>query len=231
MVSVLIVGNGNVAVHLFDALSTIEKTNVFKISSRDLLEIPKADITILAVSDDAIAEVSRQITNNFVVHTSGVSSLEILENTSRKGVFYPLQSFTKGKEVDFSSIPICIEASNSSDEKLLKELAKKLSDKVYIINSEQRKKLHVAAVFVNNFTNHMYKIGNDICKNNNIPFEILQPLIEETAKKVSEISPEKAQTGPAIRKDSKTLENHLLLLNENEKEIYNLMTKSIQNGN
>jgi predicted short-subunit dehydrogenase-like oxidoreductase (DUF2520 family) len=155
----------------------------------------------------------------------------MLENNSRKGVFYPLQSFTKGKKVDFYSIPICIEATHSTDEKLLKELANKLSDKIFTISSEQRKKLHVAAVFVNNFTNHMYTIGNNICKKNNIPFEILKPLIEETAQKVFKISPEKAQTGPAIRKDSETIKNHLFLLDEQEKEIYNLMTKSIQNGN
>ena len=110
-------------------------------------------------------------------------------------------------------------------------MAKKLSNSVYVINSEQRKALHVAAVFVNNFTNYMYKIGDEICKKNEIPFEILQPLILETAKKVAEISPEKAQTGPAIRADSETIKNHLFLLNDHEKEIYNLMTKSIQNGN
>ena len=231
MVSVLIVGNGNVAFHLYNALSALKEISVSKISSRNLLEIPKADLTILAVSDNAIAAVSKQITNSLVVHTSGFSALETLQNTSRKGVFYPLQSFTKGKDVAFSTIPICIEATNINDEKLLKELAKKLSNSVYVINSEQRKALHVAAVFVNNFTNYMYKIGDEICKKNEIPFEILQPLIVETAKKVAEISPEKAQTGPAIRADSETIKNHLFLLNDHEKEIYNLMTKSIQNGN
>jgi predicted short-subunit dehydrogenase-like oxidoreductase (DUF2520 family) len=231
MVSVLIVGNGNVAFHLYNALSALKEISVSKISSRNLLEIPKADLTILAVSDNAIAAVSKQITNSLVVHTSGFSPLKTLQNTSRKGVFYPLQSFTKGKDVAFSTIPICIEATNINDEKLLKELAKKLSNSVYVINSEQRKALHVAAVFVNNFTNYMYKIGDEICKKNEIPFEILQPLIVETAKKVAEISPEKAQTGPAIRADSETIKNHLFLLNDHEKEIYNLMTKSIQNGN
>ena len=231
MISVLIVGNGNVAVHLFEALSTVEDVSVSKISSRNLLQIPKADITIIAVSDNAIAEVSKQITNELVVHTSGFSSIEMLQNTTRKGVFYPLQSFTKGKNVAFSKIPICVEATHAKDLELLKNLAKKLSDKIYIINSEQRKALHVAAVFVNNFTNYMYKVGNDICQKNEIPFEILQPLIKETAKKVSEITPEKAQTGPAARNDSETIKNHLFLLSEQEKEIYNLMTKSIQNGN
>lgn len=231
MISVLIVGNGNVAIHLFDALSTVEDISVSKISSRNLSIVPKADITIVAVSDNAIETVSKQITNSFVVHTSGFSSLEVLQNTTRKGVFYPLQSFTKGKKVAFSAIPICVEATSKEDLLLLKTLAKTLSNNIYEINSEQRKAIHVAAVFVNNFTNYMYKVGSDICKKNDIPFEILQPLIKETAKKVSEITPEKAQTGPAIRKDSETIKNHLFLLSDQEKEIYNLMTKSIQNGN
>lgn len=231
MISVLIIGNGNVAIHLFDAFSTVEGISVSKINSRNIVETPKADVTILAVSDNAIEEVSKQITNELVVHTSGFSSLEVLQSTTRKGVFYPLQSFTKGKKVAFSTIPICIEATNKKDEELLKKMAKKLSKKVYVISSEQRKAIHVAAVFVNNFTNYMYKTGNDICKKNEIPFEILQPLIQETAKKVLEISPEKAQTGPAIRNDSETIKNHLFLLTEHQKEIYNLMTKALQNGN
>jgi predicted short-subunit dehydrogenase-like oxidoreductase (DUF2520 family) len=101
---------------------------------------------------------------------------------------------------------------------------------MYAINSEQRKTIHLAAVFVNNFTNHLYKIGNDICKKNNVPFEILQPLIKETASKIEELSPKKAQTGPAIRNDKKTIKNHLNLLDKKQQKIYKIFTKSIQNG-
>ena len=231
MISVLIIGNGNVAWHLFNAFNTHKSITVSIINSRALHAVPKADVTIIAVTDNAIEAVSKQIRNTLVVHTSGFSSIDTLKNTTNKGVFYPLQSFTKGKKVDFNHIPICVEAEQKRDEKVLFYLAETLSCKVFKINSEQRKALHVSAVFVNNFTNFLYKTGNDICSRNNIPFDILHPLIEETAKKVAEISPEAAQTGPAIRMDAKTIQNHLFLLNKQEKEIYNLITKSIQHGN
>ena len=142
-----------------------------------------------------------------------------------------LQTFTKNKKVDFSKVPFCLEAEDKNDYQLLEKLAKLLSEHIYNIDSEQRKRLHVAAVFVNNFTNHMYKIGNDICKENNIPFKILDTLIDETASKIKTLSPEKAQTGPAIINDEETIKNHLNLLSENKQEIYKLLTKSIQNGN
>ena len=142
-----------------------------------------------------------------------------------------LQTFSKDKTIDFSEVPFCLEAENEKDYQLLVKLAKSIGKKTYNVNSEQRKALHVAAVFVNNFTNHLYKIGNDICKENNVPFEILQPLIKETAAKIEELSPEKSQTGPAIRNDKKTIKNHLDLLNKEQEIIYKILTKSIQNGN
>jgi predicted short-subunit dehydrogenase-like oxidoreductase (DUF2520 family) len=123
-----------------------------------------------------------------------------------------------------------LEAEHINDYKVLEKLAKSIGKKIYSINSEQRKTLHVAAVFVNNFTNHLYKIGNDICKENKVPFEILQPLIKETASKIEHLSPKEAQTGPAIRNDKKTIQNHLNLLNQNQQKIYKTLTKSIQNG-
>jgi len=229
MISVLLVGKGNVATHLCDAFNPIDEIKVTQISSRDLSRVPQADVTIIAVSDDAIAEVSSKITNNFVVHTSGSVSLCDLKNNTKKGIFYMLQTFSKDKKVDFTEVPFCLEAENENDYKLLETLAKSIGKKIYNINSEQRKTLHVAAVFVNNFTNHMYKIGNDICKENNVPFEILQPLIKETASKVAHLSPEKSQTGPAIRNDQKTIKNHLNLLDSNQQNIYKILTKSIQN--
>jgi predicted short-subunit dehydrogenase-like oxidoreductase (DUF2520 family) len=231
MISVLLVGKGNVATHLYEAFLNVDVVKVAQMSSRELGKIPQADVTIIAVSDDAIAEVSSKITNNFVVHTSGSVSINDLKNNSKKGVFYMLQTFSKDKKVAFSEVPFCLESENKEDYKLLETLAKSIGKKIYSINSEQRKTLHVAAVFVNNFTNHMYKIGNDICIENNVPFEILQPLIKETASKIEHLSPEKAQTGPAIRNDKKTIKNHLNLLNINQQEIYKILTKSIQNGN
>ena len=231
MISVLLVGKGNVATHLYTAFLKADGISVKQISSRKLENVTPADVTIIAVSDDVIAEVSSKIKNTFVVHTSGSVSLNDLKNNSNKGVFYMLQTFSKDKEVDFSEIPFCLEATNEKEYQLLERLAKSIGIKIYTINSEQRKTLHVAAVFVNNFTNHLFKIGNDICKENYIPFEILQPLIKETFLKIQSLSPEKAQTGPAIRKDKKTIKNHLNLLNTGQQEINNILTKSIQNGN
>ncbi|WP_026777712.1 Rossmann-like and DUF2520 domain-containing protein [Polaribacter sp. Hel_I_88] len=231
MNTILIVGKGNVATHLYNAFLNVDEIAVTQISSRDLTNIPKATITIIAVSDDAIAKVSSKITNNFVVHTSGSVALNDLKNIKRKGVFYMLQTFSKDKKVDFKEVPFCLEAENKEDYQQLEFLAKSIGKKIYEISSEQRKTLHVAAVFVNNFTNHLFKIGNDICNTNNIPFEILHPLIKETVLKIEELSPENAQTGPAVRNDKKTIKNHLNLLDKNQQKIYKILTKSIQNGN
>jgi predicted short-subunit dehydrogenase-like oxidoreductase (DUF2520 family) len=230
MISVLLVGNGNVATHLYTAFLKADTIVVTQINSRKLEKIPNADITIITVSDDAIAEVSSKIKNTFVVHTSGACSINELKNKNRKGVFYMLQTFSKGKDVLFNEVPFCLEATNQKDQQLLDKVAKSIGKKVYKINSEQRKALHVAAVFVNNFTNYMYKIGNDVCTTNKVPFEILHPLIKETASKIETLSPEKAQTGPAVRKDTKTIKNHLGLLNKKQQEIYKIITESIQDS-
>ena len=253
MIKVSIIGSGNVAQHLIVALQNsiingaeLELIQVFarqKTTLSQLLDFNKitddwstlaeADLYIIAVSDDAIATVSEQIPykNKLVVHTSGAISLEILASNNRKGVFYPLQTFTKNKAVDFKIIPICIESQNASDYQLLQKVAQAISDSVFAINSEQRKSLHLAAVFVNNFTNHLYKIGNDICIENNVPFEILKPLIQETAEKIMRLSPNEAQTGPAIRNDIETINAHLSFLSdENQKNIYTILTQSIQNN-
>ena len=230
MITVLLIGNGNIASHLHAAFLTADHIAVTKISSRNLEHIPYADITIIAVSDDAIAEVSSQIKNPFVVHTSGACEIGELKNTTHKGVFYMLQTFTKNKEVNFNEVPFCLEAENTEKQELLEKLAKVIGKDIYSVNSTQRKALHVAAVFVNNFTNHLYSTGNEICKKQGVPFEILHPLIKETASKVTYLSPEKAQTGPAIRNDLKTIKNHLDLLNIQQQQIYTILTKSIQDG-
>jgi predicted short-subunit dehydrogenase-like oxidoreductase (DUF2520 family) len=229
MISILIVGTGNVGTHLYEALKVIENVQVTLISSRNLTNIPKTDLTFLTVSDDAIATVSSKITNDFVVHTSGSVSLSGLKNNTRKGVFYMLQTFSKDKKVDFTDVPFCLEATTDYDLKILQKVANFLGQKMYEITSNQRKTLHVAAVFANNFTNHLYKIANDICETNQVPFEILHPLIKETAEKITVLPPALAQTGPAIRKDAETIKNHLFLLSEKQQEIYKIITKSIQN--
>ena len=249
MIKVVLIGSGNVAQHLIKAFAksaTIDVTQVFsrqKEAVTHLLDsnkitdnfnnLAEADLYIIAVTDDAIATVSSQLPfeNRLVVHTSGSVSLDALDKKNRKGSFYPLQTFSKKAEVDFSQIPIFLESENESDFELLKNVAEIVSNKVYKINSEQRKALHVSAVFVNNFVNHLYQIGNEICVENNVPFEVLKPLILETANKVMTLSPKEAQTGPAIRDDKQTIASHLdFLLDENQKNIYKTLTQSIQNN-
>lgn len=246
MIKVILLGSGNVATHLFQAFSKVDEIEVVQVFSRtvskdfpetlqtsDFSKIAEADVYIICVSDNAISSVSSQLQfeNRLVVHTSGGSDLNALDSKNNKGVFYPLQTFTKNKAVDFSEIPICLEAETVSDYTVLEKVAKTISKKVFAISGEQRRALHVSAVFVCNFTNHLYTIGNTICIENNIPFEILQPLIKETAQKIQSLSPSEAQTGPAVRNDQKTIEKHIdFLTNENLKEIYKILTKSIQNG-
>lgn len=253
MVKIIIIGSGNVAQHLIAAFQNskntgdeIELTQVFSrkantlanvldasLITTDIANLLEADLYIIAVSDDAIAAVAAQLAfkNRLVVHTSGSVGLDVLDDNNRRGVFYPLQTFTKNKAVDFKTIPICLESENSTDFRLLEKVAKVISDKVFAINSEQRKALHVAAVFVNNFTNHLYTIGNEICQENQVPFDILKPLILETAQKIMTISPKDAQTGPAKRNDLKTIEAHQLFLSDkNQSTIYKIITQSIQDN-
>ena len=246
MIKVVIIGSGNVAHHLIsafaksDAVAVIQNFVRIKEHATHLLDsnkitsnikaLAEGDVYIISVSDNAITEVSSQLNfqNKLVIHTSGNIAMNDLDDKNRKGVFYPLQTFSKSKEVNFMEIPICLEAQNDNDKLILETIAKSISNKVFSINSQQRKGLHVAAVFVNNFTNYLYQIGNDICQKNNIPFEILQPLIQETANKIQTLSPNDAQTGPAKRNDTQTINDHLnFLSDENQKEIYKLLTKSI----
>lgn len=246
MIRIVIIGSGNVAQHLISAFKKSQDIEIVQVFSRkknlddklippervtnDIYTIKEADLYIISVTDNAITEVSGNLSlrDKLVVHTSGTTSMDILNDKNRKGVFYPLQTFTKGKEVDFKEIPICLEAQNEEDYILLQKVAKSISEKAIKISSEQRKAIHVSAVFVCNFVNHLYQIGNEICLQNNIPFEILHPLIEETADKIKSLSPIEAQTGPAKRNDTETINAHLnFLSNETQKEIYKLLTKSI----
>lgn len=246
MVKVVLIGAGNVAQHLvlaFQKSNQIELVQVFARNTNQLThlldgdrltanytDLKQADIYIIAVNDNAISEVSGQLPfeNKLVVHTSGSVAMTDLNAKNRRGVFYPLQTFSKSKEVNFDEIPLCLETENPSDYAVLETLAKEISNVVYAVSSEQRKALHVAAVFVSNFTNHMYHLGNEICEANNLDFAILKPLLTETANKVQWLSPKEAQTGPARRNDTTTINAHLAFLTDNnQKEIYKLLTKSI----
>lgn len=235
MIKVTLVGQGNVSHHLakvFQLSEDVELVAVLdsrKTVPKNLME--QTEICIIAVSDGAIKEVSQRIKagNCLVAHTSGSVALDELPLDFRRGVFYPLQTFSKDKEIDFSNIPICIEAEKEKDALLLTTLAKCISKNVQTVSSSQRLSLHLAAVFANNFPNHLYQIANEICIENELSFDLLKPLIIETSDKINTLSPFEAQTGPARREDSTTMQEHIdLLKNSDRKEIYSQLSKSIQ---
>ncbi|MBT8394812.1 MAG: DUF2520 domain-containing protein [Flavobacteriaceae bacterium] len=247
MISVIILGSGNVATHLFKAFNKADKITVKQWFSRtqhsieqfkDKVEITnnyddlkEADVYILAVSDDAIHEVSAKltVTNKFIVHTSGAMTLHEMDKKNDRGVFYPLQTFSKDVEMDFANVPFCLEVENKSNMQILNSLCEAIGSKYYRVNSEQRSSLHLAAVFVNNFVNQLYRTAHEITESTSVDFNILKPLIIETAKKIENLSPYRAQTGPAKRHDKKTIKKHMKLLqNDQHKEIYDLLTKVIQ---
>ena len=248
MIKVSLIGSGNVAHHLIEAFKKAANVELVQVMARHPENIShllspnqiisnyghllEADLYIIAVSDAAVFEVSQQLPfkNKLVAHTSGSLTINALADNNRKAVFYPLQTFSKTKLVDFKTIPIGLESANAIDFKIVEQVAKSISEHVFTIHSEQRKALHVAAVFVNNFTNHLYQIGADICLEHELSFEILKPLIRETTEKIMVLSPAEAQTGPAKRHDQQTIESHLALLKDaNQKAIYTLLTQSIQN--
>ncbi len=246
MIKVTLIGKGNVSKHLQRAFLATKEVMLFQVLGSRKKELDTAlknkaiqnkinasDICIIAVSDHAIKSVSQSFTqfNTFLVHTSGSVSINDLPKSLNTGVFYPLQTFSKDRLVAFKTIPICIEAKEKKDTELLHKLARTISDEVHEISSEKRKALHLAAVLVNNFSNHLYQIGHDLCEDNQVPFELLKPLIKETALKMESLSPEEAQTGPAKRNDQNTINAHLKQLKDtNHKEIYRLLTLSIQNA-
>lgn len=247
MISVAIIGAGNVATHFYKAFKksdaitvtswysrTITTINSYKneVSATDKLsELKDADIYIIAVNDDAIKKVSSALPfkNKLVVHTSGSVAIDELNKKNRRGVIYPLQTLSKDYNIDFKNVPLCLEAHEITDYQILKALAKAIGCTYYKINSEQRQTLHLTAVFINNFTNQLYHIAHKISDVKHIDFDILKPLIIETANKVQHTSPYLAQTGPAIRHDTKTIKKHLRLLEDQYyTDIYQLLTKSIQ---
>ncbi len=247
MIKVVILGAGNVATHLFNAFYLAENIDVVQVYNRSqnklnyfesktatttsLSKIIDADVYLISISDDSINSLSKklQFHKKLVVHTSGSIPINELSNHNKKGVFYPLQTFTLNKRIDFKTIPICIEAEEISNFKTLEILANSISDNVYSINSKQRKALHLAAVFVNNFVNHLYLKGEEICNEHNVSFEILKPLILETAKKINTLSPLESQTGPAKRNDKKVINQQITDLKDNtQQDIYKILTKSIQ---
>lgn len=239
MRNITIVGLGNVGTNLLSALLSkkLPVTQVLTNSDyvnpaitviNDYGNISQENLVILAVPDNQIAQVLTDIpTDIAVVYTSGAVELNNLPQRKELGVFYPLQTFSKYRSVEFDNIPMLIEANSSSFEEELKQLAKLLSNNVRLVDSTYRKKLHLSAVFINNFTNHIIHIAEKKAIENNVDFELLKPLLRETIDKLSKSTAYDAQTGPARRNDQATINSHIELLNGLDKEVYKTITQSI----
>ncbi|MDQ1098217.1 MULTISPECIES: Rossmann-like and DUF2520 domain-containing protein [Chryseobacterium] len=242
---IVIIGSGNVAFHLAKAfmLSQIPVAQIFGRNEQELksissaLNIPfsterleKADLYLICVSDNAVEGVSDIIEekNCLVAHTSGSLPKEILKGQYRKASFYPLQTFSKAKELKYSEIPFFIEAENAEDLTILSGLASRISGHVMESTYEKRKYIHLTAVFACNFVNHLFSRAKEISDSQEIPFDYFLPLIDETVQKIHSVEPKKAQTGPAVRNDRRILELHEELLQGESLEIYKTMNHSIQ---
>jgi predicted short-subunit dehydrogenase-like oxidoreductase (DUF2520 family) len=247
---ITLIGSGNVATHLGAALKNAGH-HIVQVYSRDpqhaaLLAYhikaepvsdlsaisTQTDLFIISIKDDAIGEVAEQLAvhEKMIVHTSGATPLtHLLAFTDKAGVFYPLQTFSKTKEVDFRAVPLCIEGADEQITKELTELAQTISNNVDVVNSEQRKVLHLAAVFACNFPNFLYYTAQQLLAGHQLDFNLLRPLIAETAQKVQAQLPANVQTGPAIRHDEKTMLAHMAMLqpDENLRRLYGLLSQAI----
>lgn len=244
---IAIIGAGNVATHLARALD--RKARVVQVCSRNIEHAARlasalrdckptddastldadCDYYIISVCDDAIEPVSMTLpdTDGIVVHTSGSTPIDKLARHQRRGVLYPLQTFSAAAELDIQRVPFFIEGSDDGTRRKIKELAQTLSPSVYEADSEQRAALHIAAVFACNFTNHLLEIAVGILHDNGYPLTVLQPLLEVTLHKAMLIGPHGAQTGPAVRRDMGVINRHLSALASRQAEIYRLLTQSI----
>lgn len=249
---IVFIGSGNLATNLAKALfragheilqvysRTPEHADMFAdlfecSATTDIYNVRcDADIYIFSVKDSVLERLANCVAENvkgkLFVHTAGSMPMNILP-VERRGVLYPMQTFSKSREVDFAEIPTFVEAEHEDDLALLKTLAESISGNVRVLPSEERKSLHVAAVFACNFVNHCYRLSERVLSKYDIPFSVMLPLVEETARKVHEISPKDAQTGPAVRWDENVMLEHKQMLKDDEMmlEIYELMSKSIHN--
>jgi len=252
--NIVFIGAGNLATHLALALNNAGKKIIqvysrtyssasqlaIKVDAEPINDIKllnkNADIYIVSVKDSAIEHIASNIklNNKLIVHTSGSMPMEVLKEASDNyGVLYPLQTFSKNKNVDFHNVPICIETNNPANIEILKNLAEEISSNVREISFDKRRIIHLAAVFACNFTNNMYSVAEQLLIENDISFNILLPLINETAVKVFEDSPKKLQTGPAVRGDDSIISSHLKMLANYKdfKKIYKLLSDNIKKMN
>ena len=246
---IFVIGSGNVATHLSSAMlkaghtiagvcgrnfgHTQELAKALNTKPFDSIsQIPaNADIYLISVSDDSIADVVAQMPDveGVVAHTAGSVPMSVLSRFGSHGVLYPLQSFSKSRKIDVSRVPFCIEGNSGQTAETLATLARTLSNNVRPMTTAQRAQLHIAAVFASNFANSMYAEAETILKNSNIPFDIMRELIAETAAKAAELGPVAAQTGPARRGDSKVMNRQMQSLADSElQKLYSFVSERIQ---
>jgi predicted short-subunit dehydrogenase-like oxidoreductase (DUF2520 family) len=247
---ITIIGSGNVATHFAAAFKNAGH-RIVQVYSRsmqhaallayhvsaeaidDLTQLSsETDLFVISIKDDAIGIMAEKLAsyNKLIVHTSGATHLEAVQAfTPYAGVFYPLQTLSKTQKVDFRTVPLCIEGADEQITRELVQLAQTISNKVYRVNSAQRKVLHLAAVFASNFPNYLYGVARQLLADNEMGFELLRPLILETAQKVQDHLPVEVQTGPAIRNDEQTMAAHLAMLDDEPtlKTIYKLLSQEI----
>jgi predicted short-subunit dehydrogenase-like oxidoreductase (DUF2520 family) len=248
--SVVIIGSGNVAWHLGMALN-VKKISILQVLGRTIEPVKElagnlkadftldfnkinvgADLYIISVSDDAIDKIIGKLCldKQLVVHTAGSVPMSVFKGRFQNyGVLYPLQTFSKGREVHFDKVPVCIEANKQENQDKLVQLAEHISQKVLVMDSEIRATLHLAAVFACNFSNHMYSIAEQILREKGIPFSILHPLMIETALKATAMRPAEAQTGPAIRKNRLLMAKQIKMLEKDPhiRKIYEILSDNI----
>ncbi len=242
--NITLIGSGNLATQIGVAFKqsgiTINQVysknikNAKKLSEKlkckftnNIQEIEIKELGVICVKDDYISNIAKKIPNKPIVHTSGSTNINSLKKFKKRGVIYPIQTLYKNKKADFAKIPICVEANTKSFEKELNILCKKISKNVINIKSDKRLNVHIAAVMCNNFTNHIINRAENILKKQNLSFEILLPIINETFKKIQNPKTRLQKTGPATRKDFKTIKKHIDKLEGLDEKIYNTISKQI----
>ena len=251
---IVLIGSGNVAFHIAEMLKSID-INIYQVYNinnesgkklakkynskftNNIIEIePNADLYIIAIKDNFISELIDKLNINkgIIVHTSGTTDISVFANKfDNFGILYPLQTFTKNIKLNYKEIPFLIEANNDKTLSFINNIARSISESVIEANSEQRKTIHIAAVFACNFTNYLYSIADDLLEKQNLNFELLKPLIKETTRKAIESKPKKNQTGPAKRKDIVVINRHLETLKGNNEiqKLYGMISDMIINSN
>ena len=231
--NIVIIGQGNVATNL-DYAFRKKGVDCQMVSSREGLDqLPPANVYIYAVRDEALPDVVAQVVGvgkSLHLHTSGTMPITVFgDDKPHAGIFYPFQTFSKARVIeDFSTVPVFFEARGIDDISAVYSLALTITSHVYEATQQDRERLHVAGVFTNNFTNLMYTMAAELLKSTHIPFSALLPLIDETAAKIHSMAPRDAQTGPARRGDENVMNHHMQLLNEEQREIYRLLSDAIK---